>query len=128
MSFGNWLYVNFSVKSLNFFQKRAAYFGGHFTIATVNVKLIPEFYTWAIVPIKQYEEIGKKQLLFLSIKQRWSLQTDYLWPINLLLYSDRACRMLTQTHYRRSLISAFVIRLCKVKYLNLQQAKLQFSS
>ena len=34
-------------------------------IATVKVKLITDFYTWAFALINQREEIGKKQLIFL---------------------------------------------------------------
>ena len=36
------------------------------TIAMVEVKLIPYFYTWAIVLINQYEELGEKHFLFFN--------------------------------------------------------------
>ena len=66
------LFVNFSVKSLNFFPKwPLSYFqpilaAAFVTMVLVKVKLIPDFYTWAIVLIKQEEEIVEKQLLFLA--------------------------------------------------------------
>ena len=53
------LYVNFSVKSLKFVPKwPLSYFQPTLvallaTIAMVKVKLIPEFFTWAIILIKQ---------------------------------------------------------------------------
>ena len=34
------------------------------TIVTVKVKLIPDFYTWAIFLINYQEEIGEKQFFF----------------------------------------------------------------
>ena len=37
-------------------------------MATVNVKLIPEFYACAVVLIKQWEEIGEKQFLCFGLK------------------------------------------------------------
>ena len=37
-------------------------------IAMVKVKLIPDFYTLAIVLINQREEIGKKKLIFCIIE------------------------------------------------------------
>ena len=43
------------------------------TRATVKVKLIPDFYTWAFVLTNQYEEIDEKQLLFFGLKARSSL-------------------------------------------------------
>ena len=67
------LYVNFSVKCLNFAPKwPISYFQPilvdfFVTIATVKVESIPEFYTLAITLINYLKEITKKQLLFFGL-------------------------------------------------------------
>ena len=51
------LYVNFSVKCIKFAPKWSLSYFQHIleaifvTIATVKIESIPDFYTWAIVPI-----------------------------------------------------------------------------
>ena len=67
------LYVNFSVRYPKFAQKwPLSYFQPTLaaiviTIETVNVELIPDLYTLAIILIKLYEEIGKKQFVYISL-------------------------------------------------------------
>ena len=50
--------------SLSYFQP--ILMANFVAIATVKVKLIPDFYTWAIVLINLIAEIGENQFLFFA--------------------------------------------------------------
>ena len=73
----------------------SAYFDGHvITIATVKVKLIPDFCNWTIVLTKQIEEIGEKQLLvFGLIGVGWGLGQN-----NNLMYIPLSCSLEFRTN------------------------------
>ena len=55
------------------------------TIATVEVELIPDFYTWAFVYINLEEETSKKQLLLLVSRSCFFLVKTYGCHIELFL-------------------------------------------
>ena len=67
------LCVNFAVKCLKTAPKWSLFYfqpilvAIFVTIATVKVKLIPDFYTWAIVLINLYKDFAEKQILFFSL-------------------------------------------------------------